>query len=168
MGDKNSINYVVGGLSSSASFSSNPSVSSNYYSATTIDPYYTIRIDTEEAKKQILDAVKDEMKKDEDVNDLLEIAKAILLDYVSKTTEKPEVIFEDLNNKLKKKDEEIELLKSKIESLESRLATLEANREYKKWYSDGITCTGGTDSSSVTYTFANSSIDLGNSSSQTI
>jgi len=115
MGDKNNINYVVGRLSSSASFSSNPSVSSNYYSSTTIDPYYTIKIDTEEAKKQILDAVKDEMKKDEDVNDLLEIAKAILLDYISKTTEKPEVIFEDLNNRLKKKDEEIESLKARVE-----------------------------------------------------
>lgn len=178
MGDKNSINYVVGALSSSASFSSNPSVSSNYYSSTTIDPCYTIRIDTEEAKKQILDAVKDEMKKDEDVNDLLEIAKAILLDYISKTTEKPEVIFEDLNNRLKKKDEEIELLKARIEFLESRLATLDA--KYTKWYNDEITCKGveirtdpssvtlGPNSSSVTYTFANSSIDLGNSSSQTI
>lgn len=173
MGDKNSINYVVGGLSTSASFSSNPSVSSNYYSSTTADPYYnyTIKIDTdeatEEAKKQILDAVKDEMKKDEDVNGLLEIAKAILLDYVSKTTEKPEVVFEDLNNKLKKKDEEIELLKAKIESLESRLDTLEADK-IRRYIDNGITCTGGTDSSSITYTFANSSIDLGNSSSQTI
>ena len=150
--------YYVGGLSSSAS----STISSNYYPSISTDPYnYTIKIDTEDAKKQILDAVKDEMKKDEDVNYLLEIAKAILLDYVSKTIEKPEVIFEDLNNKLKKKDEEIELLKARVGYLESRLSTLEAS----KWVTSGSGDIIMDGSDYTTYVYNSNG---NNSSSQTI
>jgi hypothetical protein len=67
--------------------------------------------------------VKDEMKKDEDVNELLEIAKAVLLDYITKIVDKPELVISD---ELKKKEAEINNLKQEIETLKTRIALLES------------------------------------------
>ena len=83
--------------------------------------------ETDEAKKEILDAIKEEMKKDDDINDLLEIAKAVLLDYITKIVDKPELVISD---ELKKKETEINNLKQEIETLRSRITALECSNIY--------------------------------------
>lgn len=80
--------------------------------------------EADEAKKEILDAIKEEMKKDDDINDLLEIAKAVLLDYITKIVDKPELVISD---ELKKKETEINNLKQEIETLRSRITALECS-----------------------------------------
>ena len=88
-----------------------------------IEKYY----EADEAKKEILDAIKEEMKKDDDINDLLEIAKAVLLDYITKIVDKPELVISD---ELKKKETEINNLKQEIEILRSRITALECSNVY--------------------------------------
>lgn len=88
-----------------------------------IEKYY----ETDEVKKEILDAIKEEMKKDDDINDLLEIAKAVLLDYITKIVDKPELVISD---ELKKKETEINNLKQEIETLRSRITALECSNVY--------------------------------------
>ena len=83
--------------------------------------------EADEAKKEILDAIKEEMKKDDDINDLLEIAKAVLLDYITKIVDKPELVISD---ELKKKETEINNLKQEIEILRSRITALECSNIY--------------------------------------
>lgn len=83
--------------------------------------------EADEAKKEILDAIKEEMKKDDDINDLLEIAKAVLLDYITKIVDKPELVISD---ELKKKETEINNLKQEIETLRSRITALECSNIY--------------------------------------
>ena len=83
--------------------------------------------EADEAKKEILDAIKEEMKKDDDINDLLEIAKAVLLDYITKIVDKPELVISD---ELKKKETEINNLKQEIEILRSRITALECSNVY--------------------------------------
>ena len=83
--------------------------------------------ETDEVKKEILDAIKEEMKKDDDINDLLEIAKAVLLDYITKIVDKPELVISD---ELKKKETEINNLKQEIEILRSRITALECSNIY--------------------------------------
>ena len=107
----NSSNYV-GGVAVSSSFSGYSPIEKKYYEA------------ADEAKKEILDAIKEEMKKDDDINDLLEIAKAVLLDYITKIVDKPELVISD---ELKKKETEINNLKQEIETLRSRITALESN-----------------------------------------
>ena len=83
--------------------------------------------EADEAKKEILDAIKEEMKKDDDINDLLEIAKVVLLDYITKIVDKPELVISD---ELKKKETEINNLKQEIETLRSRITVLECSNIY--------------------------------------
>ena len=83
--------------------------------------------EADEAKKEILDAIKEEMKKDDDINDLLEIAKAVLLDYITKIVDNPELVISD---ELKKKETEINNLKQEIEILRSRIKALECSNIY--------------------------------------
>lgn len=114
-------------LNSSINSSGNNSgvyVASSYYPAGLGDTikYY----EADEAKKEILDAIKEEMKKD-DINDLLEIAKAVLLDYITKIVDKPELVISD---ELKKKETEINNLKQEIEILRSRITALECSNIY--------------------------------------
>ena len=113
----------VGGVAVSSSLSGYP----KYYEA-------------DEAKKEILDAIKEEMKKDNDINDLLEIAKAVLLDYITKIVDKPELVISD---ELKKKETEINNLKQEIETLRSRITALECSNIY---------LSGGTPSPYTCYT----------------
>lgn len=113
-------------LNSSSNSNSNNSgvyVASSYYSAGLGG---TIKY-SDEAKKEILDAIKEEMKKDDDINDLLEIAKAVLLDYITKIVDKPELVISD---ELKKKETEINNLKQEIETLRSRITVLECSNIY--------------------------------------
>ena len=83
--------------------------------------------EADEAKKEILDAIKEEMKKDDDINDLLEIAKAVLLDYITKIGDKPELVISD---EVKKKETEINNLKQEIETVRSRMTLLECSNIY--------------------------------------
>lgn len=109
-------------LNSSSSNSNNSGVyvSESYYPE---GKYY----EADEAKKEILDAIKEEMKKDDDINDLLEIAKAVLLDYITKIVDNPELVISD---ELKKKETEINNLKQEIETLRSRITALECSNIY--------------------------------------
>ena len=129
--------------------SSSNSNSSNYVggvavSYSTIEKKYYEAAD--EAKKEILDAIKEEMKKDDDINDLLEIAKAVLLDYITKIVDKPELVISD---ELKKKETEINNLKQEIETLRSRITALECSNIYLR---------GGTPSPYNDYTIKTTSI----------
>lgn len=108
------------------------------FSGYPIEKYY----ETDEVKKEILDAIKEEMKKDDDINDLLEIAKAVLLDYITKIVDKPELVISD---ELKKKETEINNLKQEIETLKSRITALECSNIY---------LSGGTPSPYTCYTTA--------------
>lgn len=115
-------------LNSSSNSNSNNSgvyVSESYYPSGlggTIKYY-----EADEAKKEILDDIKEEMKKDDDINDLLEIAKAVLLDYITKIVDNPELVISD---ELKKKETEINNLKQEIEILRSRITALECSNVY--------------------------------------
>lgn len=128
--NSNSSNYV-GGVAVSSSHSP---IEKKYYEA------------ADEAKKEILDAIKEEMKKDDDINDLLEIAKAVLLDYITKIVDKPELVISD---ELKKKETEINNLKQEIETLRSRITALECSNIYLR---------GGTPSPYNDYTIKTTSI----------
>ena len=112
----------------------------------------------DEAKKEILDAIKEEMKKDDDINDLLEIAKAVLLDYITKIVDKPELVISD---ELKKKETEINNLKQEIETLRSRITALECSNIYLR---------GGTPSPYNDYTIKTTGISdyVSSTGSQTI
>ena len=109
--------------SSSSSYVGGVAVSSSLSGYSPIEKYY----EADEAKKEILDAIKEEMKKDDDINDLLEIAKAVLLDYITKIVDKPELVISD---ELKKKETEINNLKQEIETLRSRITALECSNIY--------------------------------------
>ena len=108
--------------------SSNNSSSNNsgVYVASSLSGYPKY-YEADEAKKEILDAIKEEMKKDDDINDLLEIAKAVLLDYITKIVDNPELVISD---ELKKKETEINNLKQEIEILRSRITALECSNVY--------------------------------------
>ena len=129
--------------------SSSNSNSSNYVGGVVVSyspiekKYYEA---ADEAKKEILDAIKEEMKKDDDINDLLEIAKAVLLDYITKIVDKPELVISD---ELKKKETEINNLKQEIETLRSRITALECSNIYLR---------GGTPSPYNDYTIKTTSI----------
>ena len=103
--------------------------SSSGNSGVYVESYYPLGkyYEADEAKKEILDAIKEEMKKDDDINDLLEIAKAVLLDYITKIVDKPELVISD---ELKKKETEINNLKQEIETLRSRITALECSNIY--------------------------------------
>ena len=103
--------------------------SSNYVGGVAVSSLsgYPKYYEADEAKKEILDAIKEEMKKDDDINDLLEIAKAVLLDYITKIVDKPELVISD---ELKKKETEINNLKQEIETLRSRITALECSNIY--------------------------------------
>lgn len=121
-------------LNSSSSSNSNNSNSNNSGFYVASSSYYqsgfggSIKYyEADKAKKEILDAIKEEMKKDDDINDLLEIAKAVLLDYITKIVDKPELVISD---ELKKKETEINNLKQEIEILRSRITALECSNIY--------------------------------------
>ena len=109
--------------------SSSSSNSSSYVGGVAVSSLsgYPKYYEADEAKKEILDAIKEEMKKDDDINDLLEIAKAVLLDYITKIVDKPELVISD---ELKKKETEINNLKQEIETLRSRITALECSNIY--------------------------------------
>ena len=116
---------MLNSSSNSSSDNSGVYVAASYYPSGlggTIKYY-----EADEAKKEILDAIKEEMKKDDDINDLLEIAKAVLLDYITKIVDKPELVISD---ELKKKETEINNLKQEIETLRSRITALECSNIY--------------------------------------
>lgn len=121
-------------LNSNSSYVGGVAVSSSH---SPIEKYY----ETDEVKKEILDAIKEEMKKDDDINDLLEIAKAVLLDYITKIVDKPELVISD---ELKKKETEINNLKQEIETLRLRITALECSNIYSS---------GGTPSPYNYYTY---------------
>ena len=143
--NSNSSNYV-GGVAVSSSLSGYSPIEKKYYEA------------ADEAKKEILDAIKEEMKKDDDINDLLEIAKAVLLDYITKIVDKPELVISD---ELKKKETEINNLKQEIETLRSRITALECSNIYLR---------GGTPSPYNDYTIKTTGISdyVSSTGSQTI
>ena len=103
------------------------SSNSSYVGGVAVHPSIEKYYETNEVKKEILDAIKEEMKKDDDINDLLEIAKAVLLDYITKIVDKPELVISD---ELKKKETEINNLKQEIETLKSRITALECSNVY--------------------------------------
>lgn len=113
--------------SSSGSFSSDGLSSSVY-----IDPSTTM---TPVIKESILEKIKDDLKNDKDVSELLEIAKSVFLDYIFKEVDNPGQIIEEIKNK----DKEIQELKDEIYYLKSRIQQLEDNQQKVYTYPD--TCT---------------------------
>lgn len=106
--------------SSSGSFSSND-LRSNSYSVY-IDPSTTM---TSVIKESILEKIKDDLQNDNDVSELLEIAKSVFLDYIFKEVDNPGQIIEEIKNK----DKEIQELKDEIYYLKCRIQQLEYNQQ---------------------------------------
>ena len=111
--------YSVSGFTTGTTTAGTYSTNSNWYWDKTYEDAGVTKASEkwDDIKKEIINEIKEKITKDDDVEDLIELAKKIVLDYVFSMIDKPEDFCKNLIEETKKKDEEISELRKEVKEL---------------------------------------------------